>query len=150
MASPRCQISQMMKSPCWLIICAVNEWHGVLLSTWCQLAVSICNVDVQSIVHAFFFLPHRLYCTCNYVRINDIYICMEWNYLSIPKLQRLHSWSLGMDKLFHPTCYNGCNNVSMLGLTLNHVSKRGPRFCCVLLCSGIGRFRQPPGRLHWC
>ena len=50
---------------------------------------------------------------------------MGWNYLSIPKLQRLHRWSLGMDKLFHPIHYNGCNYLSMLGLKLNHVSKRG-------------------------
>ena len=50
---------------------------------------------------------------------------MRWNYLSIPKLQRLHRWSLGMDKQFHPIHYNGCNYLSMLGLKLNHVSKRG-------------------------
>ena len=33
-----------------------------------------------------------------------------WNemYIYIPKLQRLHRWSLGMDKLFHPTLYDGC------------------------------------------
>ena len=31
-----------------------------------------------------------------------------------------------MDKWFHPTLYNGCNYLSMLGLKLNHVSKRGP------------------------
>ena len=52
---------------------------------------------------------------------------MRWNYLSIPKLQRLHRWSLGMDKLFHPILYNGCDYISMLGLKLNHVSKRGHR-----------------------
>ena len=51
---------------------------------------------------------------------------MGWNYLSIPKLQRCNRWSLGMDKLFHPTVYNVCNYGSMLGLKLNHVSKRGP------------------------
>ena len=28
---------------------------------------------------------------------------------------------------FHPTFYNGCNYLSMLGLKLNHVIKRGPR-----------------------
>ena len=50
---------------------------------------------------------------------------MRWNYLSIPKLQRLHRWSLGMDKYFHPILYNGCDYISMLGLKLNHVSKRG-------------------------
>ena len=52
---------------------------------------------------------------------------MGWNYLPIPKLQPLHRWSLGMDRLFHPTHYNGCNYLSMLGFKLNHVSKRGPR-----------------------
>ena len=53
---------------------------------------------------------------------------MWWNYLSIPKFQRLHRWSLGMDKLFHPTHYNGCNYLSMLRLKLIHVSERGPRW----------------------
>ena len=52
---------------------------------------------------------------------------MGWNYLSIPKLQRLHRWSLGMDRQFHSTLYNGCYYLSMLGLKLNHVSKRGHR-----------------------
>ena len=32
---------------------------------------------------------------------------------------------LGMDKQFHPILYNGCDYISMLGLKLNHVSKRG-------------------------
>ena len=50
------------------------------------------------------------------------------NYLSIPKLQRSHRWSLGMDKLFHHIHYNGCNYLSMLRLKLNHVSKRGHRW----------------------
>ena len=50
---------------------------------------------------------------------------MGWNYLSIPKLQRLHRWSLGMDKKFRPILYWVCNYISMLGLKLNHVSKRG-------------------------
>ena len=44
------------------------------------------------------------------------------NYLSIPKLR-----SLGMDKYFHPTLYNGCDYLPVLGLKLNHVGKRGPR-----------------------
>ena len=50
---------------------------------------------------------------------------MQWNYLSIPKLQRLHRWSLGRDKKFHPTLYQVCEYLSMLGLKLIHVSKRG-------------------------
>ena len=60
---------------------------------------------------------------------------MGWNYLSIPKLQRCNRWSLRMDKLFHPIHYNGCNYLSMLGLKLNHVSKRGPR-------SGMGAVKH--------
>ena len=50
---------------------------------------------------------------------------MGWSYLSIPKRQRLHCWSLGMDKWFHPRLYNGWNYFSMLGLMLNHVSEGG-------------------------
>ena len=36
----------------------------------------------------------------------------------------IHSRSLGMDKYLHPTLYNGCTYLSMLGLMLNHVCKR--------------------------
>ena len=50
---------------------------------------------------------------------------MGWNCLTISKLQCLHSWSLGMDKQFHLTHYNGCNYLSILGLKLIHVSKWG-------------------------
>ena len=53
---------------------------------------------------------------------------MGLNYLSIPKLQRCNRWSLGMDKLFQATLYQACNYLSMLGLKLNHVSKRGHRW----------------------
>ena len=48
---------------------------------------------------------------------------MGLNYLSIPKLQRCNRWSLGMDKLFHPTPYWACDY--LLGSKLKHVSKRG-------------------------
>ena len=34
--------------------------------------------------------------------------------------------SVGMDKLFHPTRYNACNYLSMLGLMSIYVSKEGP------------------------
>ena len=71
---------------------------------------------------------------------------MGWNYLSIPKLQRCNRWSLGMDKLFHPALYNWCDYISMLGLKLNPVNKRGPRgqfrpsgivIACVCLCGHV-------------
>ena len=49
-----------------------------------------------------------------------------WNYLSIPKLQRLHRWCYEMDKSFHPTLYWSCDNLSMLGFKLIHVTKGVP------------------------
>ena len=49
-----------------------------------------------------------------------------FHYLSIPKLQRFHRWSLGMDNYFHPTPSNGCNYLSKLWLNLIHVSKMSP------------------------
>ena len=52
---------------------------------------------------------------------------MGWNYICIPKLQRCSCWSLGMYKQFYLTLYWACDYLSMLGLKLNHVSKRGPR-----------------------
>ena len=54
----------------------------------------------------------RLFSDC------EIKICLN-------QLQRCNRWSLGMDNLFHPTLYNGCNYLSKLGLMLIHVSKRG-------------------------
>ena len=44
---------------------------------------------------------------------------MEWNYLSIPKLQRLHRWSLGMDKLFCPTFLLGMWLITYAGIKVN-------------------------------
>ena len=46
--------------------------------------------------------------------------------LIIPKRQRLHLWSFGIDKSFYPTLYRACDNLSVLVLKLNHISKRGP------------------------
>ena len=49
---------------------------------------------------------------------------MRWSYVSISNLQRLHRWSLGMAKWFHPTLYDECDSLSMLGFKLIHV--KGP------------------------
>ena len=43
---------------------------------------------------------------------------VEWNSLSIPKLQQFHQYQL--------THYNGCNYLSMLGFKLIDVSEGGP------------------------
>ena len=63
---------------------------------------------------------------------------MWWNYWSIPQLQQLHCGSLGMDKLFHPTLYDRCIYLSMLGMKLCHVTEKRPlvpipwsQFICV-------------------
>ena len=40
----------------------------------------------------------------------------EMNYLTIPKLQRLHRWRFGMDTSLNFTYYNGLNYLSLLGL----------------------------------
>ena len=46
----------------------------------------------------------------------------------IDKHQRLHPWSLRMDKQFHPILYYGSKYFSMMELTLNHVTKGGHRY----------------------
>ena len=50
-------------------------------------------------------------------------LCWPVGEILIPEMLQ----SLGMDKYFHPTLYNGCNYLSMMVLKLNRVSKRGPR-----------------------
>ena len=52
---------------------------------------------------------------------------MGWNYLRIPKLQRSQRWNLWMEKQCHPTFYLACAYISVLGMNLNRVGKRGPR-----------------------
>ena len=57
-------------------------------------------------------------------------------HISIPKLQLLHFWSLGIDKLFHSTLYGGCNYLSLLRFKLIHGCKRGSR-CPGAFCQNI-------------
>ena len=67
---------------------------------------------------------------------------MGWNYLSIPKLQRCNRWSLGMDKWFHPKLCWTCDYLSMLGLKLNHVSKRGPEVSMSTISLLINKYQH--------
>ena len=62
---------------------------------------------------------------------------MKWNYLSIPKLRRCSRWNLGLGKYFHPTHYWACHYLSMLGLRLIHVSKKG---ACYLASIAVSIF----------
>ena len=52
--------------------------------------------------------------------------CSVWrNRLSIPNRQRCNRWTLGMDGLCHPTFNCAYDNLSILGLKLICISKRG-------------------------
>ena len=77
------------------------EYQGPFLLTWIKISLSMDMLSSAS-------------------------KSMVWNYLSIPKLQRYNCWNLGMDRSLHPTIYNWCNYLSMMGLKLNHVSKWAP------------------------
>ena len=48
-------------------------------------------------------------------------------------MQRLHRWSLGMEKWFHLTLYIACNYLSTLVLNLIHVIERSPRWLAHML-----------------
>ena len=59
---------------------------------------------------------------------------LGWNFLSIPKLQRLHRWSLRMDNQFHPTLCNVCDYLCMMdvqSLGKKNTTKRKP---CASFC----------------
>ena len=49
-----------------------------------------------------------------------------WDEITFPSINYGATVEIGMDKQFHPTLYNGHNYLSVVGLKLNHVSKRGP------------------------
>ena len=60
-----------------------------------------------------------------------------------------------MKLLFHSTLYNGCNHLSMLGVRLIHVSKRGPWWCkywhqltASLLVQVMAYFLMAPSQWH--
>ena len=59
--------------------------------------------------------------------------------MSIPKRKRLHSWSLGIDRLFHRTLYWASVHLSKLGTNLFQFRKRGP--LCIYVSSAIWQLR---------
>ena len=61
---------------------------------------------------------------------------MGWTYWSITKLQWRNRWSLGMNKYFYATHYWAGDYLSVPGLKLNRVSKRGHRW---IICLGLKR-----------
>ena len=83
--------------------------------------LSLWSVSIQPLDPTASWLSHAWH--WRYICLL-LLISMLWH-LSIPKLQHVHRWSLGMNKKFHPTLYNGCYYLSMLGLKFIHVSKMG-------------------------
>ena len=61
--------------------------------------------------------------------------CFMRNHMPVKCMVKIliHSQTLGMVKYVHHTLYNGCNYLSMLGLKLSHVCKRGARW--ITVCS---------------
>ena len=73
-----------------------------------------------------------------------------------PNYTAANRWSFGMDKKLHLTFYNGCNYLSILGLKLNHVSKRPPwglmwswKYHHLFPASASKR-HQIPMKMQWC
>ena len=64
------------------------------------------------------------------------------NYLFIPYIQRLHRLSFVMDEQFHPSLYNGCNYLSMLGLKSTDIAKIGPLWQKKKICNAPN-YRAP-------
>ena len=56
--------------------------------------------------------------------VAHLYICSNMMTSSDGNISAL----LEINKWFHPTTYNGCNYLSMLGLKLIHGSESGPRY----------------------
>ena len=54
--------------------------------------------------------------------------------------------SFGMDKSFNNNLYNGYNYLFMVGLEIDHVSKRGPWKCLIRRCHSS---RQPLLGISW-
>ena len=64
-------------------------------------------------------------CNCTYKTTWDKSLTHAMTLFIHSQTSTVASLKFGMGKLFHPTLYNGCNYLSILGLKLNHVSKRG-------------------------
>ena len=67
---------------------------------------------------------HRLTLILACIRIYIHY--KKWDTIIHSQTSKVHRWSLEKDKWFHPTLYWACGYLSMLGLRLIHISKRGP------------------------
>ena len=86
------------------------------------------TVNVLTLIQPGAFLLTWINLNCSMDRWSHAQLRVGWNYLFIPKLQRLHRWSLRMGKWFHSTLYDGWNYFSPLWLELLH----GP--CSPFLC----------------
>ena len=94
-----------------------TDWRDRRTDAYAQ-TTSLAAIRQTTIFDRVYFIPSM-------DKLSHAQQGVGWNNLSIPKLQPLHRWSLGMNKEFHPTLYNGCNYLSMLELKFIHITKTG-------------------------
>ena len=68
------------------------------------------------------------YYSSTFIPVSNCIHYKVWDEITypFPKHQQCNRWGVGMDKYFHYKLYQACDYLSMLGLKLNYVSKRGP------------------------
>ena len=125
-----CRIFPQAKvAPCYVVLYhewpMATVWEKHLPAKWVQ-PFNVDFFEGPLLLTRIKLIPIWISHHGNIVRHTARPVRCGMNYFSIPKLQRLHRWSLGMDKEFHPTLHNG-SLFTHAGIKLNHVSKRGPR-----------------------
>ena len=82
--------------------------------------------------------------------MNNYIYYKAWGKIPYP-FPKLHRWSLGTDKSFHPTLYWAWDYSSMLGLKLNRVIKRGPDVFIIACVDKLDECWSAPKRCWlWC
>ena len=90
------------------------------------LGLNVLNLITHSLSGAQFTYMEQFQSSHGWV-IKSLVKC------GMKSLIHLHPWSLGMDKWFHPTLFYS-NYLCMLGLKINHVSKRDPMGWKLMYC----------------
>ena len=114
-------------------ICNARRYWSILVVYCVDIRLKVVFFFTVMLVIVFTVILMIFYCVFFIVYWSVIFYECIWFYLTVSEsdiiklFNQSNRWSLGMDKWFHPILYYGCNYLSMLGLKLNHVSKRGPR-----------------------
>ena len=118
------------KCPRWrtLLLYCNATWLFLKQSSWLQVGIPVMSqtglYHVMSIIHSikthnkmpiisFLISKIKFKVALHNGAVEMIFLHLKLRNhfvnLSIPKLKRLHRWSLGIYTLFHLTFYNGCN-----------------------------------------